>query len=272
MDRTGAPTECDRRSPGFRVLGPVEAVIDGLSVRLTPKCRCLLAALLVNAGRPVRAERLIGYLWDGDEKPSRTALHIHVTRLRKAISSRHHPDRLIRTVSDGYLADLPGADALDLNRFDAAVRAAASARRAGDAAVETRLLTEAMSCWRGAALSDVPSPGLHREVVPALTERWLQTADRRCELAVFSGAPQQVLPELRMLVAEHPGRERFRYLLMLALFRNDQRGNALREFRMARQWLNDNLGIDPGRRLARLHNAILTGDEADLAAAEGRIG
>jgi len=41
---------------------------------------------------------------------------------------------------------------------------------------------------------------------------------------------------------------------------------------MARQWLNDNLGIDPGRRLARLHNAILTGDEADLAAAEGRIG
>jgi DNA-binding SARP family transcriptional activator len=43
----------------FRVLGPVEVVVDGRSARLAPRPRALLAVLVLNAGHVVSTARLI---------------------------------------------------------------------------------------------------------------------------------------------------------------------------------------------------------------------
>jgi hypothetical protein len=51
----------------FRLLGPVEAYLDGRKVELPrPQLRTVLAVLAAEAGRPVSAETLIDRVWNDD--------------------------------------------------------------------------------------------------------------------------------------------------------------------------------------------------------------
>ncbi|HSL63660.1 MAG TPA: BTAD domain-containing putative transcriptional regulator, partial [Gaiellaceae bacterium] len=63
--------------------------------------------------------------------------------------------------------------------------------------------------------------------------------------------------ELEALVGRYPRRERLRGQLMLALYRSGRQVEALTAYRDARQALVDELGIEPGPALQRLHAAIL---------------
>ncbi|TML64594.1 MAG: hypothetical protein E6G22_04075 [Actinobacteria bacterium] len=79
----------------FRLLGPLEAVVDGAPVRLAAeKPRALLALLLLNRNRVVPTERLVDELW-GEEAPARAtkALQVYISQLRKALG----PERLVST-------------------------------------------------------------------------------------------------------------------------------------------------------------------------------
>src|ERR1039458_2877274 len=71
----------------FRILGPLE-VWTGEEWRGigAPKWRSLLAALLLNLGQPVSADRLITELW-GDDAPESAAnlLSVYVLRLRRLL-------------------------------------------------------------------------------------------------------------------------------------------------------------------------------------------
>jgi predicted ATPase len=66
-----------------------------------------------------------------------------------------------------------------------------------------------------------------------------------------------VVPALRRLIAEHPLRERLRGQLVLALYRSGRQADALRELDVARAQLVEELGVDPGPDLQRLHRAVL---------------
>ena len=68
----------------FRALGPLEVTVDGETARIGgPKQRALLGVLLVDAGTPVSAERLIDQLLDDDPPPTATtALQVHASWLR----------------------------------------------------------------------------------------------------------------------------------------------------------------------------------------------
>jgi DNA-binding SARP family transcriptional activator len=55
---------------------------------------------------------------------------------------------------------------------------------------------------------------------------------------------------------------------MLALYRSEQQGEALRVYQLARKTLNDELGLEPCRSLRNLQRAILKADDQlDLCAA-----
>jgi len=74
----------------FRVLGPLEVVEDGVSLRLGgPRPRALLAALLVETDRFISRDRLIDELW-GDEPPAtaENALQAQVAALRRLLPGR----------------------------------------------------------------------------------------------------------------------------------------------------------------------------------------
>ncbi|MEO6086625.1 MAG: winged helix-turn-helix domain-containing protein [Umezawaea sp.] len=72
----------------LRVLGAVEALVDGHRIEIGPaRQQCVLVALLVDANRPVSVDQLVDRVW-GQRAPSRAVgtLHSYLTRLRQALT------------------------------------------------------------------------------------------------------------------------------------------------------------------------------------------
>ncbi|MEZ0113924.1 DNA-binding SARP family transcriptional activator/Tfp pilus assembly protein PilF [Catenulispora sp. EB89] len=244
----------------FRLLGPLEVRHDGRAVPVAaPKQRVLIALLALAAGDPVPVDRLIAGLWDEQPPASaRNTLQNYVLRLRRILTAGDEPSPLV-TSSAGYRLAVD-ADAVDVHRFGALLRRARDAESAGEPRFAASLLEEASGLWHGEALTDAPSDLLRREVLPGLVERRLAAQERRVELELGLGHHHELVTELVALTAAHPLRERLWAQLMLALYRSGRTGEALETYRKARAALAEQLGIDPGPELRRLHQEILAGD------------
>ncbi len=136
----------------FRVLGPVEALLDGRPVPLgAPKQRALLALLLVSRGRVVSAEQLIDGIW-GERPPASAlqSLQVYVHGLRRALGGER-----IETTGRGYRA-VVGEDELDLHLFERLLEQGRSALEAGRADDAAGTLRRALALWRGSAFADLP--------------------------------------------------------------------------------------------------------------------
>jgi tetratricopeptide (TPR) repeat protein len=106
----------------------------------------------------------------------------------------------------------------------------------------------------------------------------LQAAEWRAEAGLALGRHAELVGELAGWCAAEPLRERFAVLRMLALYRNGRQADALAAFQQARRMLVDELGVEPGEELRRLHQQILARDPAlavpaewDAAAAAGGL-
>jgi DNA-binding SARP family transcriptional activator len=237
----------------YALLGPLEARSGGRTITVgRGKQRALLAVLALNAGRVVSVERLIDELW-GEEPPATasTALQVYVSRLRKALG-----DGAIETRDPGYL--LVGD--VDVRRFDGLV----SEARRSEPERAAALLGEALSLWRGAALSDCELP----LEAARLEEQRLAAIEERIDADLASGRSSELVGELESLVAQNPLREPFRAQQMLALYRAGRQAEALEAYRATRATLLDELGIEPSPRLQQLEQAILRQDDSLAAAAE----
>src|ERR671929_1285114 len=134
----------------FRLLGPLEAFVEGQPIRLAaPKPRALLALLLLNRNRVVPTERLIDELW-GDEPPARATktLQVYVSQLRKALG----PERLV-TRPPGYVLRVDEEE-LDVARFESLAAAAREQLSAGEARAAAQGPRDALRLWRGPALRE----------------------------------------------------------------------------------------------------------------------
>ncbi len=243
----------------FGVLGQL-LVDDGAARRLlpAPKQRILLAALLLEAGRPVGVDRLAELLWDGVPPRSwRAALHNHVNRLRRAAGPA---GERVLTSPPGYLLEIRADAESDLLAFETLSRRARTAVAADDWDRAGTAARAALRMWRGTPLSDVPSTVLRDAWVPALAERRLQLVEWRVESDLRSGHDPLLVSELRQLVGDHPLRERFHCQLMTALYRTGRQADALAVYREARSLLNRELGIEPGFELRQAHRRVLSGE------------
>jgi DNA-binding SARP family transcriptional activator len=88
-------------------------------------------------------------------------------------------------------------------------------------------------------------------------EERLAATNRRIGLELALGRPDDVLPELRELLAAYPLQEPLWEHLVQALHRAGRRGDALEAYGQARAVLRDELGLDPGARLRELHRSVL---------------
>ena len=228
----------------FRVLGPVETVVDGRPAPLPAgKPRALLAILLLSPNRAVPVDRLIDELW-GDEPPetATAALQVYVSQLRKALGA----DRVL-TKPPGYALRIEEGE-LDLTEFERLAKEGRDRLAAGDAEAAARLLDQALSLWRGPAPADW------------LEQARLSALEDRIEADLARGRHDQVVPELERLIEREPYRERPRGQLMLALYRSGRQADALDVYRRTRETLDEELGIQPGESLQELERAILQHD------------
>ncbi|MGZ3141346.1 AfsR/SARP family transcriptional regulator [Lentzea chajnantorensis] len=240
----------------FRVLGPLQVLVDSepLLVR-AGRQRALLVSLLLRAGTSVSVDELAGNVW-GDEPPARAraTLQTYVMRLRQLLG----PSVPIRTVPDGYLIDVD-EKTIDLMRFEPLIEQGEQERAAGNLPAASAAFTAALGLWRGPALVDVPSEILHRDEVPRLNERRLHVLERRVEVDLELGRHGELVAELSRLTSEHPLRERFWAQLMVALYRSGRQSEALAAYQRVSRLLGDELGIDPGDELRRVHGQVLSG-------------
>ncbi|MFI7289412.1 BTAD domain-containing putative transcriptional regulator [Streptomyces anulatus] len=130
---------------------------------------------------------------------------------------------------------------------------------AGEAQRAAARLREALALWRGPLLAGAGGSVVDAAAT-ALEEQRLTAAEQFYELCIDAGEAAEITGELRVLVEEHPLRETLRSRLMLALYRSGQQASALDEFARVRAHLADELGIDPGAALTRLHERILRQD------------
>ncbi|MGI5493233.1 BTAD domain-containing putative transcriptional regulator [Microtetraspora malaysiensis] len=243
----------------FGVLGPLIMRSDGEATRLTSaKQQTLLAALLCHANTPVSLERLMEALWEKPPASAAANLRLYVHRLRRALQA---PERITSHGSGYVLAVHPGE--LDADRFGELAAEAGRARKAADLNRAGELLTEALALWRGKAYGDIAQTPLIRESAARLEEERLRAVEERADIDLALGRHGEVVPELTLLVDEHPYREVLRRHLMLALYRSGRQSEALEVFRRTRALLMEELGIEPGPELRLLHEAMLRG-ETDL--------
>jgi DNA-binding SARP family transcriptional activator len=237
----------------FRLLGPLEVRNAGslLPVRGS-KVRAVLAVLLLNAGKPVNADRMATALWGEDAPPEREkTVHVHVSRLRSALGDQS----VILTTPAGYcLRAAPGE--LDSERFEGLVGEAREALRAGLHERASALLREGEGLWRGPPLADLGFATFAQGEIARLEELRVAALELRIDADLAGGRHEELIPELRQHVREHPTRERFAAQLMLGLYRCGRQDDALDVFWATRAALIDR-GLEPGRELLQRQQQIL---------------
>jgi predicted ATPase/DNA-binding SARP family transcriptional activator len=235
------------------MLGPLSAwAADGSPVAVTgARLRTLLVLLALDAGRVVTTGALVDGVW-GDDPPGEAAnaLQALVSRLRRtglAVESR----------PSGYLLALDQDD-VDVHRF-ARLAAVGRAALGTDPAAAAAVLRDALALWRGPALADAATAAFAQAPVARLTELRLAAVGDRVEAELGTRDPEDLVPELESLLAEHPLRERFAGLLMRALALAGRTADALAVFARTRAALAEELGADPSAELAALHVDLLRG-------------
>ncbi|MFW6090954.1 MAG: BTAD domain-containing putative transcriptional regulator [Actinomycetota bacterium] len=236
----------------FRVLGPLELSRDGTPVLLSSRMqRRLLAMLLIHAGGPVSAERLIDVLWAGEPPPSAWGgLQTYVSRLRGAlldgdeIVSDEHGYRL--RVSHGRV------DAWRFERLVAAARAHLPEKPAEAAS----RFADALALWRGPAYIEFSDEDFARAEAVRLDELRL-AATEEAFVARLSCGDRSLIADLEAFLIAHPLREQPHALLMTALARAGRQSEALEVFQQLRRRLADELGLEPSPALHEAQAEVL---------------
>jgi len=245
----------------FLLFGEVRVRVAGQPLDVgTPRQQAVLAALAVDAGRPVPIETLIDRVW-GDDPPgeARNSLYSHLSRIRQLlnrVTELSGTTAGIARRSAGYVLEIdPGA--VDLHRFAHLIERGNDPRRTD--ADRAAALDEALLGRRGAPLA-----GIHGDWADQVRAAWhrrrLDAAVRWGDLELRLGRPAAVIARLSDLTAEYPLAEPLEALLMRALHDAGRDAEAVDRYAVVRRRLADALGTDPGPELRALHGALLRGE------------
>jgi DNA-binding SARP family transcriptional activator len=250
----------------FRVLGAVEARLDGRLLDLGPaKQRLVLTILLTAEGRQLATDVLVDRIWsDRPPRTSRDLLYGYVSNLRTTLN-RSAPGVGDSLLPKGAYRALVGPEHVDLHRFHRRRRAGQGVRR-DDPAKAASLFREALREWGpGAGLrGGEPLTGLPGQWASDCRET-LRNERRETLLACLDaelrvGHHSRLVAELDELARAEPLDQEVTRMLMLALYRTGRLDEALAAYTAVRKRLDEELGADPGVKLRNLHQRILEQD------------
>jgi peptide/nickel transport system substrate-binding protein len=242
----------------FRLLGPLDVFDNGRRIAIeAPRQRALLALLLLRRGEPASPEQLANELW-GEEAPARAVktVQVYVAQLRKALG----PGVLVTHGRD-YGLSLDG-HLLDVEQFELLAAEGRRQLEEGQAAAAAQRLREALALWSGPPLADFSYDEFAQGVIARLEDERLAALEVRIEAELTLGRHEQLVPELRELVRDSPLRERLHAQLIVALYRCGRQAEALAAYQTTRRLLDGQLGIEPGRELQELEQAVLRQDRS----------
>nr|AFU65883.1 DacT1 [Dactylosporangium sp. SC14051] len=248
----------------FRVLGPLEVIINGQSETPTAhKVRWTLGLFLLRANQVVDRAAIIDELWG--EHPPRSAVttaQTYVYQLRKKFH-RHFRNlgsgELIETRPPGYVLRVDPGE-IDAFRFERLSEEGQALLAAGHAEQAARRLREALSLWRGPVLADLPGGPVLTPHLTHLTEARTRALRLRILADAQLGNHRALIPELRSAAQENPLDEWIHEQLMIALHEAGRRADALDTYRGLQRTLDEELGIQPSITLRELQRDVLVGN------------
>ncbi len=245
----------------MKLVGAFEVVRGDVAIPVRgAKQRALLALLALNRGNPVSADCLIDQLWgDGQTAKPANALQAQIVQLRRTLGAS-----AIVTSESGYALDINAAD-LDAARFEDLVAEGRRLSTGGEVARASAVLGDALRLRRGEPLSEFAYAGFADAERAHLNELALVATEYRVEADLELGHHNELVGGLEALCRDHPLRERFWELLMLALYRAGRQAEALRAYTEIRDRLVDELGVDPGSSLRELETRVLDYDPSLVA-------
>lgn len=253
----------------IRLLGPLIATAKGTGIAPTAsKPRQVLALLALRSAEGVTLPLLIEEIWGNDPpRSAATTLQTYILQLRRLLGDALGPEsalevkNVLSTRFGGYLLNLRQGE-VDVHEFERLAAAGRVALRDGAPRIASRLLTRALSLWRGPALADVRLGRVLEIEVSRLTESRYGVLENRIAADLQMGRHAELLGELTALVRQHPMNESLYVQYILALYRCGRPSEALHAYRELRGTLIDELGLEPSPRLQRLHQAVLGNDPA----------
>ena len=238
-------------SPGVRD-GPIQRKVAG-------RQGALLAVLALHAPEPVSVDRLADVVWNEDvPRDAANALQQRISRLRNAVDPGRRGG-VLTPAAGGYALHVDERE-IDVHRFEELAAAGRRQLLDGDWSAAEVMLTRALGLWRGPALDGFADELWALGESRRLEELRLAAAEDRIEAVLALEDYDRATSDLAELTAAHPLRERLRGQLMLALYGAGRQADALAVYDETRRLLADELGVDPGPQLQRIHHQILTQD------------
>ncbi|WP_218022165.1 AfsR/SARP family transcriptional regulator [Nocardia mexicana] len=251
------------------LLGPVEVWLGNRRLDIAaPQMMSALVILAAEPGRTLSKTQLAARLW-ADRPPASAdnVLRNYVHALRRQFDTHGHAGagaEWLASTRAGYRLGVP-VDS-DAGAVEELIAAAESDRNSGAVDAANEKLAAAQQLWRGDPLDGLPGPWADQERTRL---RRLRSAldEAAIVVALELGRPAAAVSELEAQVAAEPHVERWHELLMIALYRSGRRVEALEVYRNARRMLADELGLEPGPRLVRLHQEFLSAEPTNSGAA-----
>ncbi|MFE5934576.1 BTAD domain-containing putative transcriptional regulator [Streptomyces sp. NPDC056470] len=248
------------------LLGPVgvrrgEAPLDSGPVRR----QAVLAALALRDGTLITRQQLLDDVW-GTEPPGtgHRVLPSYVYPLRKVLdaSGTATARSVIRGERGGYRF-VAGAARTDVAELTERTAEGRRAKAAGSIDTALELYSRALELFRGEPLAGLPGPFAEAER-QRLAQHRRALQQERAECLVLLGRFADALDCLAASAVSQPYDEALAALRMRALYGSGRQAEALAFYQDMRHRLLEELGLEPGEELRRIHQGVLRRDDALL--------
>jgi DNA-binding SARP family transcriptional activator len=226
----------------LRLLGGFELVAGAQTVTLSLGPQRLLAYLALHA-RPATRSSIAGTLWpEAVEERAAANLRSTLWRIRRT--------RLPLVASSGSYLQLEPTVRLDVRESIGAAR---------------RILDAGAS---GADVDAVAAVTLGGDVLPDWDDDWallererfrqirLHALERRCDLLAAAGRVEEAIEAGLAVVAAEPLRESAHRALIRAHLAEGNRAEAIRQYRLYRRLMRDELGLEPSPDVTALLGSV----------------
>ena len=245
----------------FRLLGPLEAWQGSQLVHLGDRQqRYVLAALLLEANKPVFIDRLTEIIWGpAGHESATTLINGYISRLRMIFKEAGAEELRLNKEPSNTRTFRVDVARIDYFRFHDLRNQARVANHSGDDGRALALLHEAVALWRGDLLADLDNDELRRPYQQKLQRMRLETLHDLAQLEFYNGDYGWVIDHLFTPVSEDPSNERLAGLLARAMLETEDRTGALAIVNRTAQVLRSS-GMAPSPKLARLQQRALRGE------------